>query len=258
MRQAVLLLTACVALVGCRENFTGEDDATTTEGECSPGAHGCPCADGNCLGDLECVVDLNVCADPEGTDTGDTATDDGTDATDTDDTGMSDTGDPGCVHRVFVTSMDFYPVSDFASLEEADTLCQTEADVVLPGSTFRAVLSGPNSASMRLTLSGSICLADDGDGTPDDTLVATEATWWSPSHAAPIQRTASGSLVPDTTEVWTGTKVDGLTLQNNCTNWQDGEEFGGTSKAAESDERWIAASNQSCNERRHLYCLEQF
>lgn len=227
--------------------------------------HGCPCVEGDCLLDLVCLPDLDICAEPGGTETGDgTSTSDGTSSSDGTDTGTDEsgssetTGGGGCKHRVFVTTQVYMPASHFTTQVEADDICEAEA-VGLQG-TFKAVLSGPMAANARLELCGDVYLANDGSEPIDNTLVAAQEDWWSGDHLQPIRRTAGGIEVGSSTTVWTGSKVDGLPSTHTCQNWLDGsgESVGTIGNATDVGGGWISVGSDVCDVGRAFYCLEQF
>jgi len=186
--------------------------------------------------------------------TGDTST--GTDPTvDTSGTGVD------CVHRVFTTKGTFLGAEVGGGLN-AQALCEGEAqDAGLDG-TWEAVLSdqqGP--AVAHLELCGDIVLANDGDGAPDDTLVATQAEWWG-DHVHAIDRHADGMPIPldNMAGAWTGSNPDGTVHADDCADWgtSNPEVTGRWGWAVDNGMSWISDGSLACSSRLRLYCLEQF
>jgi hypothetical protein len=70
MRQILALSSLLVALGGCFEESDPVDETGAMQSsgeECTPGTEGCPCIEGGCVNDLECLS--NVCVDAGSTST---------------------------------------------------------------------------------------------------------------------------------------------------------------------------------------------
>jgi len=63
----------------------------------------------------------------------------------------------------------------------------------------------------------------------------------------------------DDVPVWTGLEIDGSSPSNmnNCTEWTSKQGTGRVGRANRSDVRWVSDADFSCNQFRHLYCIEQ-
>lgn len=138
-----------------------------------------------------------------------------------------------------------------------DGACGAAAAGVLPGS-YRALLG------VR-AMSGSPLPPLPGGGravvTPSGVQVATDDTFFTAVHLAPIDEDANGKTDTTSSCVWTNFGADSIQGGADCNGWgtmgQGGSGATGSS-ASYLDGSWASASTGDClTDRCHVYCLEQ-
>lgn len=161
--------------------------------------------------------------------------------------------------RVFASSTTYN--GNLGGLTGADTKCQTLADSVSLGGTWKAWLSNTTtSAASRLTQSADpYVLVDNTTKIADNWTTLTDGAL---DHA--INLTQAGQSVATGSRVWTNTRLGGTiftsTSSDVCTNWtsalssRDGRT--GISSSFTNDD-WTNASYNNCSNNRRLYCFEQ-
>jgi hypothetical protein len=168
-----------------------------------------------------------------------------------------------CAHHVFVTSNN-YP-GDFNKNDPnaGDAICTAEAKAAsMPMIKWKAVLSDTvTPANKRITVTGNVCLANDGVKKPSTAVVSDAAAWWLGPHKLPINRTAAGTLGTSMFNfVWTGSKIDGSASGADCAAWKNSAAAtGGTAGSFTSvGQAWLDASpGQGCLANYALYCISQ-
>lgn len=158
--------------------------------------------------------------------------------------------------RVFVSSATYN--GNLGGLSGADTKCQTLADAVPLGGTYKAWLSdSTTSAASRLTQSTLYYILVNG------TRIANNwADLTSGDIDAPINVTETGAA-PGSTPVWTNTNTNGaitsISTSLNCTNWTSSSSGvnGYQGSTAWADYDWTNNTWNPCNQLKRLYCFEQ-
>lgn len=152
----------------------------------------------------------------------------------------------------------FGPTAE-AALENADFLCQTEGDMVLPGRSWRAWLANDvGSPAMRFDtgFTGNYILFDNGDG-QDDELIATGWTDLSDGTIArPINRDRLGQDIQASLEAWTGVDAGGMATFDTCSNWTSTTGTGTKGSLDATDSNWSNAGTGNCMAYRRMYCFE--
>jgi hypothetical protein len=158
-------------------------------------------------------------------------------------------------HRVFITSTG--STAKLGGVQGADAKCQSLADSVHLGGTWRAWLSTgaatkPNS---RFTLATKPYRLLDG------TLVANNySDLTSGSIRASIQIDETGKNVGNP-EVWTGTSTNGNGAVTGCGGFTDDSDAATPATVGVADQQngaWTDVYEQSCNRTtQRLYCFEQ-
>lgn len=158
--------------------------------------------------------------------------------------------------RVFVTSTTYN--GNLGGLVGADSKCQARAVAAgLPG-TFKAWLSdGTTSASSRLDHSTVNYVRTDGVVVANGWSDLTDATL-----DAVICKDENSNIVGTCTasrDVWTNTQTNGSARTSHCLVWtsNQGAESGYTGGSSWSDLSWTAATTDTCNTLKRLYCFEQ-
>lgn len=229
------LLAGIVLLVGC-----GEDGSTCEVGQ----SIACACTDGR-MGAQVCGSDGRF---GECECTGATPTDAGAGSSDAGREIVLDAAPPA-PKRVFVTEQQYRPTA-------APEVCQNAAEAAELGGTWVPWLSYGYST---------------GD---DDAIdaVASEGPWNLPDGETAFRNKGQLGTVPsvpiNVTEwgdvltegfVWTGTFTGGTTAGHHCQAWteNDGTLFSGLVGTVQSVDEWTESHTRSCDERHHVYCLEQ-
>ncbi len=187
-----------------------------------------------------------------------------TGATATSGTTSTGTGGVVCTHYVFLTNNTYAGDFNKADPNGADALCTAEAKAGSLTGTWKAVISDATTpANKRITVTGNVCLADDGIKKPSTTLVSDVNAWWLGPHKLPIDHTAGGTKPDDGVYpyVWTGTKFDGSASGVDCSSWKittppAAGTYGYHDKTADY---WLDSKGQidGCQNNRRLYCISQ-
>lgn len=186
---------------------------------------------------------------------------------------------PPPVKKIFITKNEY--TGGFNSgieqgLSGADKQCQIAADVAQIGGTWKAWLSDrTGSATTRLKHNpGPYMLFGRKGGLIVNTILV--AIDWNHLVSGeplffPIQQTEDQAVSPPSTgawKVWTGTRFDGTATpyvdpyrsdDNNCGNWGQGSSYSSGWYGVNTDKSpsWTYQSVQNCDQKAHLYCLEQ-
>ena len=157
----------------------------------------------------------------------------------------------------FVTSAKYQPGTGFNGLDDADEICQADAEAAgLPG-TYKAWLSDDDtSAADRLAQDAFPLLrTSDGETIADDWTDLTNG-----SLDVAIDADAYGHTLVSDEDVWTGTKPDGDKTQGGtCSSWTttSGNGYTGISGDWTYAWTWTDASSISCYGSCRLYCFRQ-
>jgi hypothetical protein len=145
---------------------------------------------------------------------------------------------------------------DFGDVAGADSACQSAASgTIYQPLTFRAVVADSNgtpaAARLQLAQGRSIVL-------PGGQAVATDATFFTNTHLAPIDELIDGS-VTGIGCAWTNFLPDGSNAnQDDCGAWSAKQLLGAFGRTGNSDSQWAAAGpSASCGSPCHIYCIEQ-
>jgi hypothetical protein len=166
-------------------------------------------------------------------------------------------GGTECVsaHRVFITSTG--STAKLGGVDGADAKCQSLADAVHLGGTWRAWLSTGSSSkpNSRFTMATKPYRLLDG------TLVANNyADLTSGSIRAKIQIDETGKNVGNP-EVWTGTATNGNGATTGCGGFNDDSDAAAPATVGVADQQngaWTNLYEQFCNRTtQRLYCFEQ-
>ncbi|HZS35338.1 MAG TPA: hypothetical protein VFF06_00850 [Polyangia bacterium] len=172
--------------------------------------------------------------------------------------------EPTPPRRVFLTRAATF--GNFGGLAGGDALCAKEAaDAGLSG-RFIALLGASTMAPKNyVVLDGGSRPIVRTDGKP----VATDATFWQPTHANPIDVDATGAQVPPSNTLsenaWTGFDYTGATVTGGtCVDWTGvtngffGDPYGVAPPSITGAWAVYAAQgNCTSNYPCHLYCIEQ-
>ena len=154
--------------------------------------------------------------------------------------------------RVFLSTVSYN--GNLGGLAGADTKCQTLADAVPLGGTFKAWLSdGTTSAASRLTQFSSHYVMINGVRIANSWADLTDG-----NIANRITMAESGVTLAGA--VWTNTSTSGgITGTRHCTNWTIGTSAvqGEQGTTAYADYSWTADTYNNCNQSKRLYCFEQ-
>ena len=161
---------------------------------------------------------------------------------------------------MFVTSNDF--PTDLqttggagSGLAGGDSFCNTVANAVSLGGTWKVLLSTSNTRSIdRFTFTGPWTQLGGDGGIIFETL--EQVALLTPSQ--PINRTESGALLTQGL-VWTGTTTGGGTTGNDCNGWTSSSSgYDGTyGLVATSLATWLDGSTTGCSSTLRLYCFER-
>lgn len=169
-----------------------------------------------------------------------------------DGSGLADSGP--APRRVFVTVESYTGAA--GTLTTLDAACQTDATAAGLAGTFKVVLAtaGVDPATrLALGTTRSIVRA------PDGVTIATDATFFSTGHQAPLSVDVSGATIALVTLAWTDFTPAGIAQTNDCTTWTDNTSagLGGTGNLLAIDSTWADAGAARCNKVARLICLEQ-
>lgn len=140
-----------------------------------------------------------------------------------------------------------------------DARCTTAANVHFHFGVFVAVIAYPGLNAkdhIKLGAGRDIILVD-------GTKVATDATFWSAKHLAPINLLVDGSqaAMGDGQCVWTNFKNDGMRATgDDCVGWSksSGDDVGNVSDPWAANSDWgRAVSQPGCDSDCYVYCLQQ-
>lgn len=156
--------------------------------------------------------------------------------------------------KIFVSSTTYN--GNLGGLSGADTKCQTLADAIPLGGTYKAWLSsGATSAGSRLAQSSIGYALVNGTKIADNWADLIDG-----SIDARINMTESGGA-PGTAAVWTGTDTAGNIHPTSfhCTSWTASTSgvYGYQGSTAWADYEWTESTFNACNQLKRLYCLEQ-
>jgi hypothetical protein len=144
--------------------------------------------------------------------------------------------------------------------EAADRQCQNEAGAIQLGSDWKAIISTKSeSAASRLSIQPAPILNMRGE------LVATSAAGlWDGAIDHAIKYDQLGDDVSQLGNtniyVWTGTRSDGTSSGSDCNGWTSGFDSadGSFGILVANNGSWVSsASPGSCDQRRHLYCINR-
>lgn len=168
---------------------------------------------------------------------------------------------------VFVSSavtlgdMKFGMLSNTGGRANADTTCRDEANVAgYPTSRiFVAWLStSTEDAIARLPKQNVEWRLTEGGGIPGPVVFASHGDLAAGVPKVPINRNASGIVIPAPLEVYTGTRSIGTKIGGRCGDWSSasGMDYGmyGNLNVALS---WSEVGEGSCDVDRRVYCFEQ-
>lgn len=169
--------------------------------------------------------------------------------------------DDGCEadgRRVFVTA-DAYPGSQLGGESGADNLCQGLANAQKLGGKWRAWLSGADPSSG---------VASRFEREPPAPYVLLDATPVADSwEALTVEGALDNPIILDETmspvaagssNVWTGTRPNGLPSDATCAGWNSVQAFGTVGDCTSTSESWTASnSSVPCTSQARLYCFEQ-
>jgi hypothetical protein len=154
----------------------------------------------------------------------------------------------------------------FGGLTGADTLCQNAAKghAWLDGGTYKAILSDSTQPPLTRIVFNQ---PDRNIVRADGKLVATDGTFWSPHHLAPIDQFADGHTASGQ-EVWVWTSFLASGMGNmpgpttTCNNWTVGDgSYGGfvghDDDMGMSATPWSNGWGMACSGPASLYCIEQ-
>ncbi|MEN9834740.1 MAG: hypothetical protein RL011_933, partial [Pseudomonadota bacterium] len=155
-------------------------------------------------------------------------------------------------HIMFVTNTSY--TGDPGSPSAADTLCQTEGDLLISGYTWNAVLGDDNSsAASRINFinSGSDVRNLNGD------LVISGSTGLFAAGNLTNAVSYDNTFAQTTARVWTGSATDGSNSSNHCSQWSSSSSsVAGTYGSAGSlITTWLSNSTQTCDKQARLYCV---
>ncbi len=159
---------------------------------------------------------------------------------------------------VFLTSTRYTPATDFASLEDADALCQAEADAAGLYGTFMAWLSdSTDSPSTRFNTTLAPYTLVDGTEVAADWSSLTSSNLQSA-----ISQSASGSNIGSLFNTWTGTKRNGTVDTLTCSDWTDAAANGIYGSGDETNYAWTGSNGTiryatGCSTAMRLYCFRQ-
>lgn len=179
---------------------------------------------------------------------------------------MDAPGDTGAALRVFVSSLR-YPADlqtaggQATGLASADHLCQTLADAVSLGGTFRAWISTSQvNAIDHITGTGPWYRIDGALAFPNHARLGT-------TPVVPISIDEAGGSPDPFYEAWTGTALGGYKAANGardsvtCLDWTstiDSETVGGVVGDIDDNAAWTSLAVGYCSPfSRRLYCFEQ-
>ena len=131
----------------------------------------------------------------------------------------------------------------------ADAKCATEAKSRGISGRFQALLGTPSETPVTRSNHYSLNYLRFSDGR------TLRSSYHSLFHGLDNKILAAGSA-----SVWTGLAVDGSPNgMENCVNWTSKliSESGRVGEADKFDSNWVSASDDSCNNFRKLYCIEQ-
>jgi hypothetical protein len=153
---------------------------------------------------------------------------------------------------MFVTNTSY--TGDPGSPSAADTLCQTEGDLLISGYTWNAVLGDDNSsAASRINFinSGSDVRNLNGD------LVISGSTGLFAAGNLTNAVSYDNTFAQTTARVWTGSATDGSNSSNHCSQWSSSSSsVAGTYGSAGSlITTWLSNSTQTCDKQARLYCV---
>lgn len=144
------------------------------------------------------------------------------------------------------------------TLDALDAACTSEGAALGAGNRpFKAIVNYPsNPPRTRITLGQAgrpIVL-------PSGSAVATDDTFWSPTHTGAINELASGSANP-TPCVWAhfNANGDGIVSMVNCMGWTTSSSGvnGSVADPTTTQISWSFSGTLSCNLSCHVYCIEQ-
>jgi hypothetical protein len=156
--------------------------------------------------------------------------------------------------RMFVTSTQYR--ADFGSLAAGDALCNTTAQSVNKGGTWKAYLSsGAEAAPSRMANVGPWVqeLADGGTVLTFNNVANLQTT-----PLAPIAYNERGQTI-GFTSYWTGTSGGGV-IANTCASWSSGSSSssGTTGRSNVTSTAWTNDNvTFSCADLASLLCFEQ-
>lgn len=139
-----------------------------------------------------------------------------------------------------------------------DGMCTSEASQAGLTGTYRAIIGyGTASAGTRLALTG-----DRDIVLPSGVKIATDGTFFTPTHLAPINELASRALGSGSC-VWTNFSTSGSTAtsSNDCLGWTSGSSTlngtGGDPNASNASWAETVGTLYACTNTCHVYCIEQ-
>lgn len=157
------------------------------------------------------------------------------------------------VKRVFITSENYD--GNLGGLSGADAKCQTRADAVSLGGTWRAWLSDSTaSARSRLTQNAGPYKMLNG------TLVANNLSDLTDGNIiAPISITEFNTVLA--ADAWTNTTGAGIFMTHDvmeiCQDWTSISGWGWQGTSINNDYTWTISNRVSCSKLNTLYCFEQ-
>src|SRR5207253_8618214 len=101
-------------------------------------------------------------------------------------------------------------------------------------------------ANKRVTVTGNVCLANDGKQKPSQALVSDGNAWWLGPHKLAINYSAAGTFVSSNPPyVWTGSKIGGSASGIDCGSWKDqaAPQGGSFGVATVSGQGWLDSQN---------------